>query len=636
MRNKTNTTKQDRSNHEDKKMLKQTLSKHRNLLHFRTLLPVLLMGFILLSACSAPATPSPVASVPPTVAPTQDMAKVVDVERLHNTLWLLVAYGDPENPTVVEQGIRITAEFDPEGQVSGFAGCNYYSGTFEASSDGSLSFGPQITSIMECSRGMELEAAYLATLQNPQSFDFSDQGRLQINYLSPAGEIQQLVYTVGQASLTENVWVLMSFGNPAAPQMAPPGSVLTVHFSEDGWMSGYSGCNRFNTSFTAEDGTLTVGPVASTMMECLGDMEQERIYQGAISSVQSYEISGPNLALTYNNGAGVLNFTSAMLPLEQTLWTLVAVDGIPLATNINITAMFEPGEEAGQGTVGGSSGCNNYNAGYTVDGYTIEVQTALTTLMMCPEGMDEEQSYLQAIQSANNFEIFADRLVLRTDYGNLVFAANRTPLTGALWTLISIGDPNNPQPLVRGSNFTAQFMNVPNAPSGWLVGSTGCNEYSTAYAASINEIRVNPPSITANTSCVPGLVDQEELFFLALTDAENYRISGNTLIIPYDEDRQSLIFVGTQIEVSQRLPLADLNDTNWYLWFLNNQPVANGTTISAHFRVNSDSSSGTISGEAGCNRYAATFGEQLGMQTTLNARRPASHRAVLWNRKAAI
>jgi heat shock protein HslJ len=619
MRTKANhKAKQVLSNREEKKMLIQRLSIHRNLPHFRALLPVLLMGFILLSACSSP-TPSPVTSAQPTAAPTQ-MSREVDVDRLHNTIWLLVAYGDPDTPTVIEQGIRITAEFDPEGQVSGFAGCNYYSGTFEASSDGSLSFGPQVTSSMECSRGMELEAAYLATMQNPESFDFSDQGRLQISYLSPAGETQQLVYTVGQASLTENVWVLMSFGNPAAPEMAPPGSVLTVNFSEDGWMSGFSGCNRFNTSFTAEDGTLTLGPVASTMMECLSDMEQEKIYQGAISSVETYEISGPNLTLTYNNGAGVLNFTSATLPLEHTLWTLVAIDGNPLADKTQITAMFEPGEEVGTGTIGGSSGCNNYNAGYTIDGYNIEVQTALTTLMMCPEDMDVEESFLQALQAAQTFEIFADRLVLRTDYGNFIFAANRTPLTGALWTLIAIGDPDSPQPLVQGSNFTAQFMSVPNAPSGWLVGSTGCNEYSTAYAASLDEIRVNPPSRTANTSCVPGLIDQEELFFLALTDAENYRISGNSLIIPYDEGRQTMIFVGTQTEVSQRLPLTDLNDTNWYLWFLNNQPVANGTTISAHFTVNPDSSSGTINGEAGCNRYAATFGEQLGMQTTLNAR----------------
>jgi heat shock protein HslJ len=608
---------------EGKTMLNPNLYTKRTLPQIRVWLSVLLMGIFLLSACSSP-SPAPATLTPPPATPVpatpEAETRVVDVERLFNTLWVLVAYGDPDNPTVIEQGVRITAEFDPEGLVSGSAGCNYYTGTFDASSDGSLSFGPQVTTSMECSRGMELEAAYLATLQNPESFDFSEQGRLQINTLGPSGERLQLVYTSGQAALTGNTWVLVSYGDPAAPETVPAGSVLTVNFSDDGWMSGFSGCNSFNTSFIAEDGKLSLGTLASSMMECSIDMERERAFQEAISGVQTYEISGPDLTLMHNEGADALNFTSAHLPLEHTLWTLVAIDGQALADDINITALFEPGEEAGQGAVGGSSGCNNYSAGYTLDGAEISVEPPLTTMMACPDIMDIEYLYLQGLESAQSFEIFADRLVLRTEYGTFTFAANRTPLAGALWTLIGIGDINDPQPPIQGSSFTAQFMSIPDAPSGLLVGTTGCNEYASAYAASIDEIRINAPSRTESQSCVPGLVDQEELYFLALADAANYRISGNSLIIPYDEGRQALIYVGTQIEVGQRLPLSDLDRTTWYLWFLNNQPVAAGTTISARFTLNPDSVSGKLDGEAGCNRYTATFGEQLGMQTSLNGR----------------
>lgn len=593
-------------------MLKPLLFVERTLSHRSVWLSVLLVGIFLLSACNSPSPAPPVTPEPET--------RVVEVERLFNTLWVLVAYGDPDNPTVIEPGIRITAEFDPEGQFSGFAGCNYYTGTFEASSDGSLSFGPQVTTSMECTRGMELEAAYLATMHNPESFDFSEQGRLQINTLSPTGESLRLVYISGQATLTGNIWVLMSSGDPAAPKTVPAGSVLTINFNDDGWMSGFSGCNSFNTSFIAEDGTLTLGTMATSMMECPIDMEQERAFQVAISGVQAYEISGPDLTLLYNEGADALNFTSARLPLEHTLWTLVAIDGQPQADHIHITALFEPGVEAGQGTIGGKSGCNNYRAGYTLDGADIQVQPLMTTMMACPDLMEIEQFYWQALESAQSFEIFADRLVLRTANGTFTFAANRTPLSGALWTLIAMGDINDPQPPVQGSNFTAQFMSIPEGPSGLLVGTTGCNEYAAVYAASIDEIRINPPSRTERQSCVPGLVDQEELYFLALGDAASYRISGNSLIIPYDEDRQAMIFVGTQLEVGQRLPLSELDRSTWYLWFLNNQPVAAGTKISARFTINPDSVSGKLEGEAGCNRYTATFGEQLGMQTTLNGR----------------
>ncbi len=163
-------------------------------------------------------------------------------------------------------------------------------------------------------------------------------------------------------------------------------------------------------------------------------------------------------------------------------------------------------------------------------------------------------------------------------------------------------------------------MHNPDTPSGLLTGTTGCNEYAAAFAASVEEIKINPPSNTENKSCAPGLVDQEQLYYLALNDTGGYRISGNTLIMPYDNGKQALVFVGTQINVAQRAPLSDLNNTTWFLWYLNNQPVAGGTTISAQFSVNPDGTSGSMNGLAGCNNYVANFGDSLGMQTYLNGR----------------
>jgi heat shock protein HslJ len=295
------------------------------------------------------------------------------------------------------------------------------------------------------------------------------------------------------------------------------------------------------------------------------------------------------------------------------------MNGEPIPPELGITASFTPGEEPDSGLISGSSGCNSYSAGYTVDGNNLTVQPAALTMMACATGMDTEQAYLQALQSSTSYEIVVDKLLLSSPTGTLVYIAHRTPLAGALWRLTAIGDVEAPQQPVEGSSFTAQFSRIPGAPSGVLVGTTGCNEYTTAFVASLDEIKINAPISTGNTSCVPGLTNQEELYFLALNDATSYRISGNTLVIPYDDDKQSLVFEGTQIESAIRPPLSSLNGTTWYLWYMNDTPVVNGTSIYAQFAINADGASGAINGSAGCNSYVATFGNDLGVQTTLNA-----------------
>jgi len=583
-------------------------------------LSVLALVLILLAACSSPPSPTlpPATATPLSATPEPTEFKEVDVSLLYDTFWVLVAYGDPSNPTIVEQGLKVSLEFSIENQVSGFAGCNNFTGTYEASSDGSLSIGPLATTRMACSQAMDIENAYLSALQNLQSFGFSPEGRLEILYLDSTGIEQKLVYINGKTTLTDNVWVLLSYGDPKSPESVPANNIITAIFTADGYLTGFGGCNEYSTEYTLQDDQLTFGPVASTRMACPAGMDAEQTYLDALSTAQTYEIVGRTLNISYNLDAGELKFTSTNLPLEHTMWTLTAVDGQPLPAETQITAMLTPGDAAGSGIIGGSSGCNSYTTGYTLDGSSITFSPVLTTLMECPTGMEAEQSYLHALETAQSYEVLADHLLLTTESGVYTFIANRTALEGALWSLVAIGDINEPQTPVQGSNFTVQFVRSPDAPSGLLVGTTGCNEYSTAYAASFNEIKINPASSTANQSCVPGLVDQEQAYFLALNNASQYRITGNTLLIPYDDNRQALVFIGTQVNVAQRLPLSDLDNTTWYLWYLNNQSILPGTTVSAKFIINPGGASGSMSGLAGCSNYVAEFGERLGMETYLN------------------
>jgi heat shock protein HslJ len=604
------------------------------LLHQRVTKPTMLLRSlgiliciaVLFSACTpvAPTFTAPTAASSPTPV-------AIDLNQLYANPWTLVAYGDPANPTVVQGVTSLTAQFAADGTLTGFGGCNNYSGTYQAGTDGTMQIGALATTQMACAEGMDQETAYLNALQTASSFSFTGQGQLQIKYV--AGKEQVMVFAIGQKPLTATGWVLISMGDPTNPQRIPAGTVITAEFLDDGSLSGSSGCNQYNASYTLQDAQMTLGPVSSTQMACATGMDTEQSYLQALGTVQQYSILNQVLTLTYNQGAGVLIYTSADLSLEHTQWTLSLLNGQPVVAEQSITAVFTPADTADTGNISGSSGCNSYNAAYTLSGTNLTVQPPISTMMACATGMDTEQAYLQMLQESTSYQISANILVLTGPSGALTFNANRTPLSEALWKLVSMGDVNNPQPPVTGSNFAAQFSVVPGSLSGMLTGTTGCNEYSAAYTASTSQIKINPPFSTGNRSCVPGLAEQEQNYFLALNDATTYSISGNNLVLPYDGGKQSLIFEGTQLESATRPPLKDLNGSTWYLWYINNTPLIAGTTIYGQFVINADGASGTLSGSAGCNNYLASFGQNMGVQTSLSAKQVCTKPAGIMNQE---
>jgi heat shock protein HslJ len=105
--------------------------------------------------------------------------------------------------------------------------------------------------------------------------------------------------------------------------------------------------------------------------------------------------------------------------LEGKAWRATAFsDGMggtlsPVAGS-ELTALFE------EGTVSGFSGVNNFSGGYTVDGSSISIGPLATTLMAGdPELMDQEASYVAALQSAATFSVTGSKLELRSANGAL-------------------------------------------------------------------------------------------------------------------------------------------------------------------------------------------------------------------------
>ena len=591
------------------------------------LLVSLVMIFTLLAAACQPAPaptapPAPTAEPEPTATATPEPEAAPDLApQLVDKLWTLVAFGDAANPAVVETGTVVTAYFASDGTLSGSGGCNNYTTTYELTGDQLTVAGPIASTMMFCETGMNQETAYLSALQNAKSIAFTAEGRLEVFYDVGGGSLRKMVFVPGETPLMNTVWVLQSMGSPSNPTRVESGMIITAMFSPEGELSGTSGCNNYFAGYTVKDNQISIQQAGSTMRACTQGMEQEAAYLKALEGAETFQITGVRLEITYDGGAGVLVYSSLSLPLENTLWTLVAMNGTPNTIGlVPTTALFDPGAEPGKGSVGGVAMCNNYNGGYTVAEDQLTVTDVASTMIRCPDTvMQAETTYLELLGTAQTYQVFGQTLIVTSEKGLLTYVANRARLEGTNWRLTAMGPVSNPQPPVAGADFTAQFIRQQGVPSGLIVGGTGCNDYNAVYAANLTEIKVNIPSRTTHPGCAANLTQQEAQYYQALDNASTYRILGDTLQIFYGngEVLNYTAFV-PQAPPPSGGSLTSLNGTNWWLISMRNVVLRPGTSITANFAINADGETGTMSGNSGCNNYSAPIlnNFQLGPTTS--------------------
>lgn len=99
----------------------------------------------------------------------------------------------------------------------------------------------------------------------------------------------------GGEGLSGFEWMLTSAGVDAADL---PSFNLTIAFTDKD-VNGFSGVNRFAGGYTATpDGTITMGPLAATMMAGPDDaMAAETAYLAALESVTGYTVTDSQLVL---------------------------------------------------------------------------------------------------------------------------------------------------------------------------------------------------------------------------------------------------------------------------------------------------------------------------------------------------
>jgi heat shock protein HslJ len=204
-------------------------------------------------------------------------------------------------------------------------------------------------------------------------------------------------------------------GSSEAAVMAE-GSDIVVVF-DAGKMSGFSGVNRFNGRYSAnDDGSFEGGPFASTMMagpEPL--MKAETEFLGLLEKITAFAVDGEGMTLTTEDGKS-LEFTAApAVELAGTSWTVTGYNTgaeavISVAEGSELTLEF--GDD---GTVSGSGGVNTFSGPYEYDAEgTISIGPLTQTLMAGDEAlMEQETRYFAALEASKSWDVFNGALSLR-------------------------------------------------------------------------------------------------------------------------------------------------------------------------------------------------------------------------------
>ena len=113
--------------------------------------------------------------------------------------------------------------------------------------------------------------------------------------------------------------------------------------------------------------------------------------------------------------------SSAENSLANTQWTLVSFGTRGAETSLveGSAITLEFGED---GQAVGSGGCNSYGSKYQVQDNRLSFSQINSTLMACADErvMQQEQQYLQALESAGEFELTDDHLTISYDNGQAV------------------------------------------------------------------------------------------------------------------------------------------------------------------------------------------------------------------------
>ena len=105
--------------------------------------------------------------------------------------------------------------------------------------------------------------------------------------------------------------------------------------------------------------------------------------------------------------------------LEETYWKLVQLGKNPVLVAPNRVEIHLRLDRQGR-RAQGFAGCNRFIGGYELEGQSLRFLQLATTRMACPDGMEQEQAFLKALESTTGWNILGEHLELYSQGGELL------------------------------------------------------------------------------------------------------------------------------------------------------------------------------------------------------------------------
>lgn len=238
-------------------------------------------------------------------------------ESIENRKWILTEYVNSNGEKVVLNEILEGAlKMDmllKEGQVSGFSGCNNYTGSYTLGAKNELSFGPLATTLKLCTPEIlnTIEYEYTQALAKTSSYKVEN---ISLE-LYDENKNMLMKFTEGEpVSLENKMWNVLGVNNQSGGVTSLPSDVkITAEFS-DGEVRGEAGCDLYRVEYTYDENKISFRNASVTENECDQVQKENRdLYLNGLLQSDSYEISGdrlqlrsgPSLMVDYNTNPGL-------------------------------------------------------------------------------------------------------------------------------------------------------------------------------------------------------------------------------------------------------------------------------------------------------------------------------------------
>ncbi|MGW4481480.1 META domain-containing protein [Rhodococcus triatomae] len=203
----------------------------------------------------------------------------------------------------------------------------------------------------------------------------------------------------------------------------PGGGPVTLEFIEPDRIAGTAGCNRATGTADFSGGTIVTGPLATTMMACMGEKaDSDQWLASFLAAAPAWDLDGDTLTLrTEASTVTLLDRKVARpdRPLTGTTWVVdTTITPLAVTSSVAIEKAAATLQIADDGTVTGSTGCNSFTGRAEVSGETVTFGPLATTRRACvPELAEVEQAVLATLTGTATATVESDRLQLMNTNG---------------------------------------------------------------------------------------------------------------------------------------------------------------------------------------------------------------------------